>query len=206
MRYIAIFTAFFCFALPLFAQDTKLAISGALAFEAKSLASLDAQTTSRLLSSRPAQTASAPDVQFDRTWLNAQPYVEGGAEWHCLSEALYFEARGETVKGQFAVAEVILNRVASSDFPDTICAVINQGTGKRYQCQFTYTCDGYAEVIAEPRAWEMVGKVARLAMDGAAGDLTDGAEYYHTKAVRPRWSRIFEHTATIGVHRFYRGS
>lgn len=112
---------------------------------------------------------AARDVSFTRSWIDAQPKAKGGAHWKCLSEALYFEARGETVKGQFAVAEVIMNRVRSARFPDNVCGVINQGTGKRYQCQFTYTCDGYAEVIAEPRAWEMVGKVARLAMDGAAG-------------------------------------
>ena len=133
-----------------------------------------------------------------------QPYIEGGPEWRCLAEALYFEARGETIKGQFAVAEVILNRVESTSFPNTACKVINQGTGKRYQCQFTYTCDGHAETINEPLAWEMVGKVARLAMAGAAGNLTDGAKYYHTTAVRPRWARVFTHTATIGVHKFYR--
>ncbi|MEM6897538.1 MAG: cell wall hydrolase, partial [Pseudomonadota bacterium] len=88
--------------------------------------------------------------------------------------------------------------------PDTICTVINQGTGRKYQCQFTYTCDGYSEVIREPAAWQEVGKVARLAMAGAAGNLTNGAQFYHTTAVRPRWSRIFEHTTTIGVHKFYR--
>lgn len=141
---------------------------------------------------------------FSRSWLDAQPAATGGEQWRCLSEALYFEARGETIKGQFAVAEVILNRVKSGRFPDTLCSVINQGTGRRYQCQFTYTCDGRKEVIAEPRAFRRVAKVARAAMDGIGVDLTDGATYYHTVAVRPSWSRRFEETARIGVHVFYR--
>ncbi|MEM9350822.1 MAG: cell wall hydrolase [Pseudomonadota bacterium] len=186
------------------AQQSTLPISGAVAFEAKSLSKLDATNTARLLDPALRARRSAPEVEFSKGWLTTQPFVEGGTEWRCLSEALYFEARGETIKGQFAVAEVILNRVDSRKYPNTICAVVNQGTGKRYQCQFTYTCDGYAEVISEPRAWEMVGKVARLSMAGAARNLTGGAQYYHTQAVRPRWSRVFTHTTTIGFHRFYR--
>ena len=122
----------------------------------------------------------------------------------CLSEALYFEARGETLKGQFAVAEVIMNRVKSSRFPDNLCAVINQGTGRKYQCQFTITCDGSPETISEPAAYENVGKVARAVMDGRAPALTSGATHYHTTAVNPRWSRVYTKTAAIGVHVFYR--
>ena len=142
---------------------------------------------------------------YNAAWLDAQKVATGGAQWKCLAEALYFEARGETVKGQFAVAEVIMNRVDSGRFPDSICAVINQGTGRKYQCQFTYTCDGVPERIHEPKAWERVGKVARAVIDGVAPrDLTDGATHYHTTAVRPRWSRTYTKTALIGVHLFYR--
>ncbi|MEM7521235.1 MAG: cell wall hydrolase [Pseudomonadota bacterium] len=152
---------------------------------------------------KPA-AASAGTVQFSRRWIDIQPKASGSAQWRCLAEALYFEARGETVKGQFAVAEVIMNRVKSGRFPSTPCAVINQGTGKKYQCQFTYTCDGYAEVIAEPRAFARVGKVARYVLDGRVPELTNGATHYHTTAVRPRWSKVYTRTAKIGVHVFYR--
>lgn len=149
------------------------------------------------------QTPAVP-LEFSRRWLDAQPTPKGDAQWKCLSEALYFEARGETVKGQFAVAEVIMNRVKSGRFPDNLCGVIRQGTGKRYQCQFTYTCDGIAEVVREPKAYDRVSKVARATMDGAAGDLTNGATHYHTTAVRPNWSRVYTKTARIGDHIFYR--
>lgn len=145
-----------------------------------------------------------PKLEYTKAWLDARPAAKGGDQFSCLAEALYFEARGETVKGQFAVAEVILNRVKSEQFPDTLCGVINQGTGRKYQCQFTYTCDGHKEVIHEKRAYQRVAKVARAALDGLKTDLTGGATYYHTTAVRPRWSRTFTKTARIGVHLFYR--
>ena len=102
------------------------------------------------------------------------------------------------------MAEVILNRVASPSFPDSICRVVNQGTGRKFACQFTYTCDGRAEIIHEPKAYDMVGKVAKMMIDGMPRTLTKGATFYHTKAVRPRWSRVFQRTATIGFHHFYK--
>jgi spore germination cell wall hydrolase CwlJ-like protein len=150
------------------------------------------------------RSADGTDVEYSRSWLDAQPRANGTDQWRCLAEALYFEARGETVKGQFAVAEVIMNRVQSARFPGSVCDVIHQGTGKKYQCQFTYTCDGNKEVIAEPQAFARVGKVARAVIDGKAPTLTDGATHYHTTAVRPRWSRVYTRTARIGVHLFYR--
>ncbi|WP_299970639.1 cell wall hydrolase [uncultured Roseobacter sp.] len=153
----------------------------------------------------PARHEIKPQkVEFSKKWLDAQPDPQGGPELQCLAEALYFEARGETVKGQFAVAEVILNRVDSERFPGSACGVINQGTGKKYQCQFTYTCDGYKEVIAEPRAYARVAKVARAALDGRPPELTEGATHYHTTAVNPRWSKVYTKTAAIGDHIFYR--
>jgi len=143
-------------------------------------------------------------VTYSREFLASMPAASGGSEWECLAEALYFEARGESVRGMFAVAEVILNRVDSGAFPGSVCGVVNQGTGRLYACQFTYTCDGHAETIGEPAAYARVGKVARLMLDGAERPLTDGATFYHTTAVRPSWARRFERTAQIGVHLFYR--
>lgn len=144
-------------------------------------------------------------ARYDDAYLRSLPAVKGDETWHCLAEALYFEARGETAEGLFAVGEVILNRVESKAFPDDVCDVIYQGTGERYQCQFTYSCDGRAEVIGEPAAWKRVGKVADLLLRGIAPrDLTGGATFYHTKSVQPRWARVFTRTASIGYHYFYR--
>ena len=134
------------------------------------------------------------------TEINALPRANGNSEWRCLAEALYFEARGETLQGQFAVAEVILNRRDSGKFPSSVCKVIGQGSksGKKYACQFSYKCDGRAEVFSEGGAYIQVGKVARIMLDGKMRNLTKGATFYHTGAVRPRWSRKFQRTAKVG--------
>lgn len=164
-------------------------------------AGLRAPVEDRLLSRREGAAAA---IRYDFAWLDALPPAAGSDQWQCLAEALYFEARGESVHGQFAVAEVILNRVDSALYPDTVCGVVHQGTGKRYQCQFTYTCDGRADRVREQKAWYRVAKIARLMIDGAPRGLTHGATHYHTKAVNPRWARRFPKTATIGFHYFYR--
>lgn len=143
-------------------------------------------------------------IRYDTSYLDALPRASGGEAWRCLSEALYFEARGEEVEGIFAVAEVILNRVDSPAYPDTVCDVIYQGTGRQFECQFTYSCDGKREIITDRRAYERVSKIARLMLDGAPRRLTEGATHYHTKSVRPRWSRVYPRTVTIGYHIFYR--
>ncbi|GAA6161084.1 MULTISPECIES: cell wall hydrolase [Ruegeria] len=153
---------------------------------------------------KPRKAAEPQKISYSKNWLDQQPKATGDEHFKCLAEALYFEARGESVRGQFAVAEVILNRVDSGRFPDTLCGVIKQGTGKKYQCQFTYTCDGRKEVIREKRAYERVSKVARAAIDGDVPALTEGATHYHTTAVRPSWARVYTETARIGVHIFYR--
>lgn len=141
---------------------------------------------------------------YSRATLNALPVAKGDKQWSCLKEALYFEARGETVRGIFGVAEVILNRVDDARYPDTVCGVVNQGTGAKFRCQFTYTCDGRPENMNDDRAKALVGKVARLMLDGTSRGLTKGATHYHTKSVKPKWSKVFPRTTTIGYHHFYR--
>lgn len=151
--------------------------------------------------------ATAPQtVTYSNAFLANMPAATGGPQWRCLAEALYFEARGESAQGLFAVGEVIMNRVDSGNYPNSLCAVINQGTGRKYACQFTYTCDGRPEQINEPGAFQRVGKVARLLIDGAPRNLTAGATHYHTKAVSPSWARRYPRTASIGSHLFYRQS
>ena len=171
--------------------------------ETKTLGSIRRRGFSRLIEA-PEPKDAAGDAFYSRSRLEAIPVAKGGSEWACLTEALYFEARGETVKGIFGVAEVILNRVDDRRYPSSVCGVINQGTGERYRCQFSYTCDGRPEVMNEKRAGALVGKVASIMLNGAPRALTGGATHYHTKAVKPRWSRVFPRTATIGYHHFYR--
>ncbi len=145
------------------------------------------------------------NFRYSKASLARLSVVPGGKQWECLSEALYFEARGESVKGQFGVAEVILNRVDSRSFPNTVCKVVNQGTGNgKYRCQFSYNCDGKSERISEPKAYQRVAKIATIMLNGEPRVLTKGATYYHTTSVNPSWAKKFDQTALIGVHKFYR--
>jgi spore germination cell wall hydrolase CwlJ-like protein len=196
---VSLIAAILLLPLAAFANDDQA--KALLRTETKGLSSVTAKNLKNMIAT---PVSSGSGVQFSRAWLDAQPKAKGDTQWKCLSEALYFEARGETVKGQFAVAEVIMNRVKSTRFPSSLCGVINQGTGKKYQCQFTYTCDGHAENISEPKAYARVSKVARAIIDGKSPALTNGATHYHTTAVNPRWAKVYTKTARIGVHIFYR--
>lgn len=115
----------------------------------------------------------------------------------CMAEALYHEARGEGTRGQQAVAEVILNRVESRQFPSSVCGVINQPS------QFSYTIGG-TKPIRNKAAYLRARNIAEAALSGAPRDLTGGATYFHTPAVRPSWSHRFHRTVQIGRHIFYR--
>ena len=146
---------------------------------------------------------SAPaEADYTEAWLATQPAPAGDDDWQCLTEALYFEARGETLKGQFAVAEVILNRVDSPLYPRTVCGVVQQRGGGG--CQFSYVCDGRADRMGDGAARDRAGRIARAMLDGAPRMLTEGATHFHTRGVQPAWSKRFAHTASIGAHVFYR--
>ncbi len=146
---------------------------------------------------------AAQNMLYSATYMETLPVVTGGKQWSCLAEALYFEARGESVAGQFAVAEVIMNRADSRAFPNTVCGVVNQGIGRRHGCQFSYNCDGLAERIHDKKAYQLAGKVADLMLNGAPRRLTSGAMFYHAKSVAPRWAKKLDRTITIGEHHFY---
>lgn len=148
------------------------------------------------------EPAPAPELRYDMAWLMAQPAPSGGSDWQCLTEALYFEARGESLKGQFAVAEVILNRVDSPLYPKSVCGVVNaRGRGA---CAFSYVCDSHSNKMRDKASRDRAGRIARLMLDGAPRLLTEGATHFHTKRVKPAWARKFKHTTTIGAHIFYR--
>ncbi|MFC3086339.1 cell wall hydrolase [Tabrizicola soli] len=148
-----------------------------------------------------ALSARAQTEGLTMDWLLAQPAPTGDADWQCLTEALYFESRGESLAGQVAVAEVILNRVDSALYPRSVCGVVKQRGGGG--CQFSYVCDGKKR-MREKAAADLSGRIARAMLDGAPRLLTDGATHFHTRQVRPGWSKRFAHTASIGAHLFYR--
>ena len=202
------FTMMRFFAVVALVCAPKFAMAELLQDPVQEIMSFSAEQTSKIDQTKLTGLFGSKNVKrkdiYSADYIAALPRANGGKQWQCLSEALYFEARGESIKGQVAVAEVILNRVDSPAYPDSVCGVINQGTGRKFACQFTYTCDGRAEIINEQSAYERVAKIARLVMDGLPRNLTKGATHYHTTSVRPSWARKFPKTAKIGSHVFYR--
>ena len=135
--------------------------------------------------------------------------ADRAAEQQCLAEAVYFEARSESTKGQKAVAEVVLNRVESKFYPDTVCGVVYQGQqralaqGKK-NCQFSFTCDGSMDRWTPVGShWDKAQDIAHIALDGGFKKVTKDATHYHTNYVRPGWSRRLKRVTTIGTHKFY---
>lgn len=180
----------------------------ALRAEKEELAKVDPALAKRITNRRPTIRGEEQVPTFASLPTEAElanlPVATGDEQFACMAEALYFEARGESVKGIFAVAEVIINRAKSAQFPNSICGVITQGAHRHNACQFSYKCDGIADNIHERDAYRQVAKIAQLAMQQSVPKVTEGALYYHTNAVSPKWSRVFERTASIGVHYFYR--
>jgi spore germination cell wall hydrolase CwlJ-like protein len=125
----------------------------------------------------------------------------------CLADAIYFEARGEPVRGQMAVAQVVINRVFSGYYPGNVCGVVYQHTRRhrRLRCQFSFTCDGIPDRVTEPDAWARATRIAHDALDGHFWlDGIGKATHYHARWVHPRWVHEMRRLDRIGVHTFYR--
>ncbi len=123
----------------------------------------------------------------------------------CLAEAVYFEARGEAVRGQIAVAQVVLNRAFSGYYPTTVCGVVYQNKYRHFACQFTFACDNTRDVINEPDMWERARKIAKAMLDGQVWLSEVGkSTHYHAYWVRPSWVSEMKKMYRFGVHTFYR--
>lgn len=129
------------------------------------------------------------------------------AEENCLARAVYFEARSESELGQIAVAKVVLNRVKDPAYPNTICGVVYQGSGRRNSCQFSFACDGLPDDVKSASAWAKAKSVARRTIVGDAkvAALTT-ATNYHADYVNPKWAKSMKRLVKIGRHIFYEDS
>ncbi|MDZ7628123.1 MAG: cell wall hydrolase [Parvularculaceae bacterium] len=125
-------------------------------------------------------------------------------ERNCLAEAIYYEARSESRVGRMAVADVILNRVASPVYPDSICGVVYQGSERRTGCQFSFTCDGSMKARRSQRQWRDAELLAGAVLAGVRKPVSRSATHYHADYVSPPWAQTLSPTATIGTHKFYR--
>jgi spore germination cell wall hydrolase CwlJ-like protein len=123
----------------------------------------------------------------------------------CLADAIYFEARAEPVRGQIAVAQVVMNRVFSGYYPGSVCGVVYQNSRRHLACQFTFACDGIPERVTEPDAWQRAKEIAQRTLDGKLWLPDVGkATHYHARWVRPGWIHEMRKLDRIGVHTFYR--
>ncbi|MGE4324420.1 MAG: cell wall hydrolase [Sphingobium sp.] len=124
---------------------------------------------------------------------------------HCLTSAIYYEAGNEPEDGQRAVAQVVLNRVRSPLWPDSVCGVIYQGSERTdFRCQFTFSCDGAMARLPSAAGWARARRVARDALSGRVYEPAGLATHYHTLAVRPAWAASLQPVGVIGAHIFYR--
>ena len=123
----------------------------------------------------------------------------------CLAEAVYFEARGEAVRGQIAVAQVVMNRTFSGFYPTTVCGVVYQNKNHHLACQFTFACDNIPDVVREPDMWDRAQKIAKAMLDGQLWlPEVDKSTHYHAYWVRPSWVSEMKKMYKFGVHTFYR--
>ena len=119
---------------------------------------------------------------------------------------MYYEARGEGVTGQMAVAEVVFHRMRSRNYPSTICGVVFEGAQEKRACQFSFVCNGDMDRTKNRHAWAASRLLAAKIMTGAVplGDITDDATSYHAVSVDPVWAGHLITTVQIGNHMFYR--
>jgi spore germination cell wall hydrolase CwlJ-like protein len=129
------------------------------------------------------------------------------AEHKCLSEVLYYEARGEGAGGQKAIAEVVFHRMNHGDYGHSICAVVYEGA-KHSGCQFSFACNGDMKRAKQPGAWRQAEALAAKIMTGQLNlkNATGGAVNFHAVSVSPDWADTMDKTTQIGNHVFYRNA
>ncbi|MCK1789401.1 cell wall hydrolase [Pseudomonas violetae] len=121
----------------------------------------------------------------------------------CLARSIYWEAKGRETREMEAVASVVMNRLGHKGFPDTVCAVVKEGSESR-NCQFSWWCDGRPDQVKENAEYAVAKEIARKALNRTLSDQTVGAMYFHDKTVRPDWASKYTKTADIGRFRFYK--
>lgn len=143
-----------------------------------------------------------PPSPAQRLKLEGKEYAK--AE-RCLANAIYFEARSEPVRGQQAVAQVIVNRAFSGFYPNDICGVVYQNAHRHLSCQFTFACDGKSKAITERGHWARANRIAKQTLDGQIYvPEVAKSTHYHAVYVHPNWVHEMKKLVRFGVHQFYR--
>ena len=169
------------------------------------------QFAARTVSTSPAVSVLPASLTRASYSPAAQPFriAEGGAleaarDLACLTDAVYYEARGENPAGQAAVAQVVLNRVRHPAFPKSVCGVVFQRAGGGDGCQFSFVCDGSMRHAREPGAWRRAEEIAARALDGSVMASIGNATHFHVVGLDPGWGPRLLRVAQVGLHVFYR--
>tara|TARA_B100000683_G_scaffold276736_1_gene331845 strand:+ start:3012 stop:3593 length:582 start_codon:yes stop_codon:yes gene_type:complete len=171
-------------------------------------------------------TAMASASTFQNVITDELYTEQNHPELYCLAQNVYFEAKSEPLAGQYAVADVVLNRVKDNRYPNTICEVVKEGPikeswktrqyadlpdeeriyyPKKNKCQFSWYCDGKADKIRDGDAWRQAQIVAyRITYNDRHRGLTEGATHYHADYVHPKWASTLQLVGRIATHIFYR--
>ena len=123
---------------------------------------------------------------------------------HCMAQAVYYEAAREPVRGQQAVAQVVLNRMRHPAYPKSVCGVVFQGAARATGCQFTFTCDGSLRWAPQADLWRRAETVAKKALAGYVDKDVGSATHYHANYVAPYWAPTLVKMTQVGAHIFYR--
>ncbi|MCT2559103.1 cell wall hydrolase [Tsuneonella sp. YG55] len=148
--------------------------------------------------------ATGPEGPAARAFTETGTGLDKARALQCMTMALYYEAANEPTEGQRAVAQVILNRVAHPSYPNSVCAVVFQGSERRTGCQFSFTCDGSLERRPARESWNRARRVAMSALGGAVYRPVGLATHYHATYVLPYWAESLANVGTIGLHTFYK--
>ena len=138
----------------------------------------------------PARARSTPlPTSRRRRFVSASRARERAKAEKCLADAVYFEARGEPLRGQMAVAQVIINRVFSGYYPNNVCGVVYQNAHRHLRCQFTFACEGKdLSKVDELDMWEQAKTISKDMLDGKIWLTEVGhATHYHAYWVHPSW-------------------
>jgi spore germination cell wall hydrolase CwlJ-like protein len=163
------------------------------------------QTASLPALKAPLQLAAIPPVSKNPNYAELIDSRHVAREQKCLAEAIYFEARSEPAAGQAAVAQVVLNRVKSGLYPNSVCGVVYQNRHRYMACQFSFACEGKSLRVTETSYWRQAVEIAKAVTTGKTYLANVGnATHYHANYVNPTWSRRLKKTDKIGTHIFYK--
>jgi hypothetical protein len=200
MRAVVVSTAMMvaaCVASPAMAAAQDPILPGVIPVQAQPITA-GAPAAAAPTAAEPAQPVALPQISLNARVISFVDYGNQDEEEQCLATAVFYEARGETLEGQLAVAQVILNRTKSGRYPPTICAVVTQ------PAQFSFVRGGHLpSVDRKDECWHKALAIADVALKNEAASLPADVLWYHATYVDPRWNKTMTRTVQIGSHIFY---